>query len=74
MNLELGVKLQIIDATFDLLRLIAQSNTRNKPEDDVDDLLRMQMEVFEEWLDLSDKYMLNYEIWHERRPKRPERE
>ena len=64
------VKHQIIESTFDLLRLIAQSKSGNRPEDDIDDLLCAQMEVFEEWTDLPDKYMLNFEIWSEKRRER----
>ena len=64
------VKHQIIEATFDLLRLIAQSKPFNSTEDDVEDLLDVQMEVFEEWTDLPDKYMLQFEIWSEKRYER----
>ena len=64
------VKHQIIESTFDLLRLIAQSKPGNSPEDDMADLMCAQMEVFEEWTDLPDNYMFNYEIWSEKRPKR----
>lgn len=37
---DIEVKHQIIDATFDLLRLIAQSKSGNSPADDVEDVLR----------------------------------
>ncbi len=66
----IGVIQQIIDATFSLLRLIAQSKSGNSLEDDINDLLSVQMEVFEEWTDLPDNYMFNYEIWSEKRPIR----
>ena len=65
----IGVKHQIIESTFDLLRLIAQDRY-GIADDDMDDLLSVQMEVFEEWLDVPIDRMLCFEIWSEKRTKR----